>query len=45
MNEINLKIEFMRGSKDIKKITLDFDDQKELNKYVVKRERRLDEWL
>lgn len=38
-----IKLEFKRGSKVI--ITLNFDDQKELTKYVVKREKRLDEWL
>lgn len=26
-------------------VTINFDDRKELNKYVVKREKRLDEWL
>ncbi len=45
MFKINLEIEFMRSPKDLKKITLGFDDQKELTKYVVKREKRLDEWL
>ena len=39
----DFKMELKRGSKVI--ITLNFNDQKELTNYVVKREKRLDEWL
>jgi len=39
----DFKVEFQRDSKVI--ITLSLDDPKELTKYIVKRERRLDEWL
>lgn len=39
----DFKMEFKRGYKVI--ITFNFNDQKELTKYVVKREKRLDEWL
>ena len=39
----DFKMELKRGSKII--ITLSFNDQKELTKYIVKREKRLDEWL
>jgi len=39
----NFKMELKRGSKVV--ITLSFDDQKELTNYLVKREKRIDEWL
>lgn len=39
----DFKMELKRGSKII--LTLSFNDQKELTKYIVKREKRLDEWL
>jgi len=43
MNLNDMKFEFKRGSKVV--ITLNFDENKELTKYIVKREKRLDEWL
>ena len=48
MNKLNMKLknfkmELKRGSKVV--ITLNFDDQEELTKYVVKREKSLDAWL
>ena len=44
MNRLEkFKLEIKRGPKVV--ITLSFDDQKELTKYVVKREKGLDKWL
>ena len=39
----DMKFEFQRGSKVV--ITLNFDDKKELIKYIVKRQKRLDEFI
>lgn len=44
MSQINLKLKMDKSYGEVV-VTLNFDDKKELTKYVVKREKRLDEWL
>jgi len=44
MKTINLKFEMDKLYGEVV-VTINFDDKKESTKYVVKREKRLDEWL